>query len=124
MLSVIVGLIGVANMVNTVTTDVMARKVEYAAMQSIGMTGRQMKRDIFEKYAGLVGVALGLATAVGAVLAYTVGERPGFNFSAGAFVQAFAIFVGISAGLCVVMSQVLAWEMNRKSIVERLREVV
>ena len=115
---------GVANMVNTVTTDVMARKVEYAAMQSIGMTGRQMKRDIFEKYAGLVGVALGLATAVGAVLAYTVGERPGFNFSAGAFVQAFAIFVGISAGLCVVMSQVLAWEMNRKSIVERLREVV
>ena len=38
--------------------------------------------------------------------------------------QAFAIFVGISAGLCVVMSQVLAWEMNRKSIVERLREVV
>lgn len=124
LLSVIVGLIGVANMVNTVTTDVMARKVEYAAMQSIGMTGRQMKRDIFEKYAGLVIVALGLATAVGAVLAYTVGERPGFNFSVGAFVQAFAIFVGISAGLCVVMSQVLTWEMNRKSIVERLREVV
>ncbi len=124
LLAVIVGLIGVANMVNTVTTDVMARKVEYAAMQSIGMTGRQMKRDIFEKYAMLVATALGLATVAGAALAYKVGAQPGFNFSAGAFVQALMIFVVISAGLCVVMAQVLTWGMNRRSIVERLREVV
>ncbi len=124
LLAVIVGLIGVANMVNTVTTDVMARKVEYAAMQSIGMTGRQMKRDIFEKYAVLVATALGLATVAGAALAYKVGAQPGFNFSAAAFVQALMIFVGISAGLCVVMAQVLTWGMNRRSIVERLREVV
>ena len=124
LLAVIVGLIGVANMVNTVTTDVMARKVEYAAMQSIGMTGRQMKRDIFEKYAVLVATALGLATVAGAALAYKVGAQPGFNFSAGAFVQALMIFVVISAGLCVVMAQVLTWGMNRRSIVERLREVV
>ena len=124
LLAVIVGLIGVANMVNTVTTDVMARKVEYAAMQSIGMTGRQMKRDIFEKYAVLVAIALGLATVAGAALAYKVGAQPGFNFSAGAFVQALMIFVGISAGLCVVMAQVLTWGMNRRAIVERLREVV
>ena len=124
LLVLIVGMIGVANMVNTVTTDVMARKVEYAAMQSIGMTGRQMKRDIFEKYAVLVATALGLATVAGAALAYKVGAQPGFNFSAGAFVQALMIFVVISAGLCVVMAQVLTWGMNRRSIVERLREVV
>lgn len=124
LLAVIVGLIGVANMVNTVTTDVMARKVEYAAMQSIGMTGRQMRRDIFGKYARLVAAALGLATAAGAVLSRQVGEHPMFNFEASAFVQAFAIFLGISAVLCAVMAQVLTWEMNKKSVVERLREVV
>ena len=93
-------------------------------MQSIGMTGRQMKRDIFEKYAVLVTTALGLATVAGAALACKVGAQPGFNFSAGAFVQALMIFVVISAGLCVVMAQVLTWGMNRRSIVERLREVV
>ena len=34
------------------------------------------------------------------------------------------IFLGISAALCGVMAQVLTWGMNRKSVVERLREVV
>lgn len=124
LLAVIVGLIGVANMVNTVTTDVMARKVEYAAMQSIGMTGLQMRRDIFGKYARLVAAALGLATVAGAALSRQAGEHPMFNFEASAFVQAFAIFLGISAALCAVMAQVLTREMNKKSVVERLREVV
>lgn len=124
LLALIVGMIGVANMVNTVTADVMARKVEYAAMQSIGMTGRQMKRDIIGKYARLVAVAIGIATVAGAAIAYRVGLQPLFNFSTGAFLQAFGIFLGISAGLCVVMAQVLTWGMNQKSIVERLREVV
>ncbi len=124
LLVLIVGMIGVANMVNTVTTDVMARKVEYAAMQSIGMTGRQMRRDIFGKYAGLVASALGIAAVAGAALSYRVGEQPLFNFEVSAFVQALMIFLGISAALCGVMAQVLTWGMNRKSVVERLREVV
>lgn len=124
LLAVIVGLIGIANMVNTVTTDVMARKVEYAAMQSIGMTGRQMKRDIFAKYAGLIAVSLTLATAVGAVLSYMIGSDAIFNFSIGAFVQALGIFLFLSAGLCMAMAGLLTKVMNRKSIVERLREVV
>lgn len=124
LLAVIVGLIGIANMVNTVTTDVMARKVEYAAMQSIGMIGRQMKRDIFGKYAGLIAVSLTLATAVGAVLSYMIGSDAIFNFSIGVFVQALGIFLFLSAGLCMAMAGLLTKVMNRKSIVERLREVV
>lgn len=124
LLAVIVGLIGVANMVNTVTTDVMARKVEYAAMQSIGMTGRQMKRDIFAKYAGLITVSLILAAAVGAVLSYMIGGNAIFNFSIGAFVQALGIFLFLSVGLCMAMAELLTRELNKKSIVERLREIV
>lgn len=124
LLAVIVGLIGVANMVNTVTTDVVARKVEYAAMQSIGMTGRQMKRDIFAKYAGLIAAAMALATAVGAVLAYMVGAAAIFNFSAAAFGQAFVIFLLLSLGLCTVMAETLTRVMNRRTVVERLREIV
>ncbi|MDE6847488.1 MAG: hypothetical protein K2J99_17210 [Lachnospiraceae bacterium] len=124
LLAVIVGLIGVANMVNTVTTDVMARKVEYAAMQSIGMTGRQMKRDIFAKYAGLIAVSLALAIAAGAVLSYMIGAGAIFNFSIGAFAQAFGIFLFVSVGLCMTMAGLLTKVMNKKSVVERLREIV
>lgn len=123
-LTAIVGLIGIANIINTVTTDVMARKVEYAAMQSIGMTGRQMERDIFRKYAGYIFTAFLLATVIGAGIAYMVGSGVVFNFSMAALLTAILIFLIFSVVLCVVMARVLTRVMNRKSIVERLREVV
>lgn len=123
LLAVIVGLIGIANMVNTVTTDVMARKTEYAAMQSIGMTGRQMKRDIFAKYAGLIVISLTLAVIVGAGLSWMIGADAIFNFSLEAFVQAFGIFLFLSVVLCMTMAELLTRVMNKKSVVERLREV-
>lgn len=122
-LAVIVGMIGIANMVNTVTSDVIARKVEYAAMQSIGMTGRQMQRDIFKKYAVYTFVALGLAALAGAAVCYMIGQGVVFNFSLPAFGQAFGIFFLFSALLCEVMARTLTRVMNRKSVVERLREV-
>lgn len=123
-LTAIVGLIGIANIINTVTTDVMARKVEYAAMQSIGMTGRQMERDIFRKYAGYIFTAFLLATVIGAGIAYMVGSGVVFIFSMAALLTAILIFLIFSVVLCVVMARVLTRVMNRKSIVERLREVV
>ncbi|MDE7259943.1 MAG: ABC transporter permease, partial [Lachnospiraceae bacterium] len=123
-LSVLVGLIGIANIINTVTTDVIARKVEYAAMQSIGMTGTQMQSDIFRKYAVYIFNALGLATVTGTALSYMIGSSVMFNFSWLALVQAVMIFLCFSVMLCVVMARVLTKVMNRKSIVERLREVV
>ena len=123
-LSVLVGLIGIANIINTVTTDVIARKVEYAAMQSIGMTGTQMQSDIFRKYAVYIFTALGLATVAGTALSYMIGSSVMFNFSWPALVQAVLIFLCFSVLLCVVMARVLTKVMNRKSIVERLREVV
>ncbi|MBD5492196.1 MAG: ABC transporter permease [Lachnospiraceae bacterium] len=124
-LAVIVGLIGIANLINTVTTDVMARKLEYAAMQSIGMTGKQMERDISTKYARYIFISVGLAAIFGTLLTYLVAASPVFTgFSLLAFMQAFLIFLLFSIVLCMVMARILTKAMNRKSIVERLREVV
>ena len=43
-LSFIVGLVGVLNFVNAVLTGIITRKREFAVLQAIGMTGRQLKR--------------------------------------------------------------------------------
>ncbi len=123
-LIVIVGLIGVANIINTVTTDVMARKVEYAAMQSIGMTGRQMEQDIFRKYAEYIFTALILAVVVGSGISYMVGSGVVFNFSLAALLTAILLFFIFSVLLCIMMARILAKVMNRRSIVDRLRDVV
>ena len=43
-LSIIIGIIGIANFVNSVLTSVITRKKEFAMLQSIGMTGKPLKR--------------------------------------------------------------------------------
>lgn len=40
----VVGIIRIANFVNSVLTSVITRKKAYAMLQSFGMTGKQMKR--------------------------------------------------------------------------------
>ena len=42
-LSFIVGLVGVLNFFNAILTGILARRREFAVLQSIGMTGRQLK---------------------------------------------------------------------------------
>lgn len=43
MLCLILGLIGVLNFINAVITGILARKQEFAMMESVGMTGRQLR---------------------------------------------------------------------------------
>ena len=43
-LSAIIGLIGIVNFINSVLTSILTRQKEFAMLQSIGMTGRQLKR--------------------------------------------------------------------------------
>lgn len=42
-LSVILALIGILNFINAIVTGIYARKREFAMMQAVGMTGRQLK---------------------------------------------------------------------------------
>lgn len=43
-LSFIIGMIGVLNFINAIVTSVISRKREFAILQAVGMTGKQMKR--------------------------------------------------------------------------------
>lgn len=91
-LSIIIGIIGIANFVNSVLTSVITRKKEFAMLQSIGMTGKQLKRMLsFE----------GLYYAVGTILTSTV---LGVLFSA-------VIVRGISNGIWFFTYRFVMWPM-------------
>ena len=66
-LSFIVGLVGVLNFFNAILTGIIARKREFAVLQSIGMTGRQLKTMLVWEglFYALGAVVLSLALAVG-----------------------------------------------------------
>lgn len=57
-LSMIIGITGIANFINSVLTSILTRKKEFAMLQSIGMTGKQLKRMLsFERLYYAVGAA-------------------------------------------------------------------
>lgn len=91
-LSIIIGIIGIANFVNSVLTSVITRKKEFAMLQSIGMTGKQLKRMLsFE----------GLYYAVGTIITSAV---LGVLFSV-------VIVRGISSGILFFTYQFVMWPM-------------
>ena len=91
-LSIIIGIIGIANFVNSVLTSVITRKKEFAMLQSIGMTGKQLKRMLsFE----------GLYYAVGTIITSVV---LGVLFSV-------VVVQGISSGIWFFTYQFVMWPM-------------
>ena len=125
-LSFIVGLVGVLNFLNAILTGILARRREFAVLQSVGMTGKQLKQML---------VTEGLYYAIGAVvismvlnilLGPLVGELMGsmFWFFTYKFtVTPILIVAPIFALLGVAIPLITYHFAAKKSIVERLREV-
>ena len=124
-LSFIIGLVGVLNFVNAVLTGILTRKRELAVLQSVGMTGKQLKSMLV--YEGLYHTLLALLASL--VMTVVLGPLLG-----GAVSDIFWFFtyrltvVPIAAVLPVFLALgalVPLWtyrSVSRRTIVERLRE--
>lgn len=123
-LSSIFGMIGLCNIINTQVTDILTRKIEYAAMQSIGMTKHQMQQNIWRGSLALCGISVVLAIPVGILLTQKVTQVVfAFSgFSLPVFLAGCLILLGIMIGLSASISGILTGYLNRKPVVERLRE--
>ncbi len=125
-LSFIVGLVGVLNFFNAILTGIIARKREFAVLQSIGMTGRQLKAMLVYEglfYAlGAAGISLVLTLALGPVAFTAVGSLFWF-FTYRLTLTPFLIVVPVFALLGVLVPLAVYRSVSKSTIVERLREV-
>ena len=125
-LSFIVGLVGVLNFFNAILTGIIARKREFAVLQSIGMTGKQLKTMLVYEglfYAlGAAGISLVLTLALGPVAFTAVGSLFWF-FTYRLTLTPFLIVVPVFALLGVLVPLAVYRSVSRSTIVERLREV-
>ena len=123
-LSLIIGLVGVLNFLNAVLTGIITRRHEFAVLQAIGMTGRQLKRMLMLE--GLY-YAL-LAMAVSTVLSVTLGPLIGagcanvfwffvYKFSVLPLAVLLPVFILLGLAIPLVTYRGAA----KQSIVERLR---
>ena len=123
-LSFIVGLVGVLNFFNAVLTSIMTRRREFAVLQSIGMTGRQLKKMLICEgliYAGLaIGVSFVMAVATGPLLGEVMGGMFWFftyRMSILPILVLLPVFAVLGAGIPLLLYRVV----SRQSIVERIR---
>ncbi len=125
-LSFIVGLVGVLNFFNAILTGIIARKREFAVLQSIGMTGKQLKAMLVYEglfYAlGAAVISLILTLALGPVAFTAVGSLFWF-FTYRLTLTPFLIVVPVFALLGVLVPLAVYRSVSKSTIVERLREV-
>lgn len=121
----IIGFIGIANFVNSILTSIITRKKEFAMLQSIGMTGKQLK--LMLAYEGLY-YAIGtiLASAIfGTMLSMIVvrGITSGIWFFTYQFVVwPMLVVYPFLIVLTVMIPTILYKQITKVSIIERLHQ--
>ncbi len=124
-LSFVVGLVGVLNFFNAILTGIMTRRREFAMLQSIGMTGRQLIRMLLAEgvFLALAAIAVSLAftAATAPLVANTLGSMFTFfsyHFTAAPLIAVTPAFILLGMALPYATYRMTA----KKSVVERLRE--
>lgn len=121
--SVVIALVGVLNFVNSMITAIVSRKREFAVIQSVGMTRRQLERMLVVEGLYYAALTLGASFLIGS-LAVGVGVRAmvqggftTFRFT----LLPLAVCTPLILLFAVLIPYVCFRNLERHSIVERLR---
>lgn len=124
-LSFIVGLVGVLNFLNAILTGILARHREFAILQSVGMTGKQLKAMLVMEgllyTVGSVGAAVALCIVMSPILSSVLSDMFWF-FSSHFAVAPILMIAPVFALLGITLPLMVYHFSAKKSIVERLRE--
>jgi putative ABC transport system permease protein len=124
-LCIIIGLIGILNFVNSILTGIVARRREFAMLQSIGMTGRQLNQMLCCE--GLYYAIATMLFSLAAGILFSVGIVGGivsrlWFFSYHFVIVPLLIAYPILIVLSIIVPYIAYHSSVKQSIVERLRE--
>ena len=121
----IIGLVGVLNFINAVLTGILTRKRELAVLQSVGMTGKQLKTMLVFEGLYYTCLAVLLSLALSAALGPLVGSVCGdifwfftYRFTILPVLAVLPLFLVLGAVAPLLTYRAVA----KYTIVERLRE--
>ena len=123
-LSFILGLIGLLNFINSMITSISARQHEFAVLQSIGMTGGQLKKMLICEGGLYAAVSIGFTLTAGNLVSYAlimaISNQMWF-FTYHFTVMPLIYSVAVLAAASVLIPIVCYNKMCKTSIVNRLR---
>lgn len=124
-LSFVVGLVGILNFFNAILTGIISRRREFAMLQSVGMTGKQLKQMLVYEGVFYALDAIVLSLILSAALEPLAGHLMegmwwffSFRFSLLPMVFIVPVFILLGVALPLAVHHFT----SKKSIVERLRE--
>lgn len=118
----IVAVIGLANIVNTIATDVLSRKLEFATLQSIGMTKRQMAGRICLDGIRMVLISFVPICVCSLPAARFLAELMYIKYVPSVYAVSWGVILLLGVLAVCITGIALTSSLNRKTIVERLRE--
>lgn len=126
MISSVLGIMGITGYVNSVTTSIVARKKEFAIMQSIGMTSWQLKRILMWESTLCVGGVFGVISIFGFAVNTVLGKILQKQIS---YFQMYypikeTVFMMLCLLLiCIAIPQLEQKRTSRRSDISRLNSV-
>ncbi len=124
-LSAVIALIGILNFINAVFTSIIARKREFATLQSIGMTSGQLKRVIICEGIGYIATAGILSLIAGSILSYVILHALNnviMFFDYRFQIVSFLIMLPILFIVAILTPLLSFRQLQKESVVERLRD--
>ena len=122
----IFALVGIINLMNLIMTSIVTRRHEFASMQSIGMTTKQLRRMVMTEslsyvlWAGVIGTVVAVVLGV-TVVKLLVENGPIWYMTFHLTILPAILLSLIYTVLALIIPMVSLRFLNRQSIVERLR---
>ena len=122
----IFALVGIINLMNLIMTSIVTRRHEFATMQSIGMTTKQLRRMVMTEslsyvlWAGVIGTVVAVVLGV-TVVKLLVENGPIWYMTFHLTILPAILLSLIYTVLALIIPMVSLRFLNRQSIVERLR---
>ena len=123
-ISVVIALVGVLNFVNSMVTAIISRKKEFAMIQSVGMTKRQLGRMLAFEGLGYAGITLAVSYILSAFIVGVVvraiaeeGYTSTFHFT----LLPLAVCTPVLIGFAVLIPYICFRNLEKQSVTERLR---
>ena len=117
--ALILALIGVMNYINTFVGNIQNRRVEIAVLESIGMTGRQVKKMLLLEGFLYAAGAWGVTAVLGTAMTYMIYQS--MNYMDADFMIPLLPVLGmmaLSAAVCVSVPAAAYRKIEKEGIVE------
>ena len=117
--ALILALIGVMNYINTFVGNIQNRRVEIAVLESIGMTGRQVKKMLLLEGFLYAAGAWGVTAVLGTAVTYMIYQS--MNYMDADFMIPLLPVLGmmaLSAAVCVSVPAAAYRKIEKEGIVE------